>query len=114
VSAYLKSQGVLMTATDEWTKAGVSILATESLEKIRRVLDEQPIIVEHRFFRSSSSPSRLIFDEYEDFFDYVKSQARAGDHFLIWAYSELCRNDNSVAHGKYPDGLGRVPLGGAY
>jgi hypothetical protein len=56
----------------------------------------------------------LIFDEYEDFLDHLKSGAKPGDHILIWEYSDLCRNDNNLADGKYPDDVGRTPRGGAY
>jgi hypothetical protein len=99
---------------DDWSKAGASILAPELLAKVRSVLEQQPIIVEHRLYRASSPPLRLIFDEYEDFLKHLESRARPGDHLLIWRYADLCRDDNWLADGKYPDDAGNVPRGGAY
>jgi hypothetical protein len=39
---------------------------------------------------------------------------RPGDSLWLWRFDELCRDDNSLAHGKVPDERGRVPKGGAY
>ena len=103
-----------MTSTDDWSKAGVNILAPELLTKVRNILEQEPIILEHRFYKGSSAPLRLIFDEYEDFLNHLESRARPGDRFLIWGYSKLCRDDNYLADGKYPDDLGQTPRGGAY
>jgi hypothetical protein len=103
-----------MTATDDWSTTGVNILEPEVLVRVRSLLEQQAIILEHRLYRASSAPLRLIFDDYEDFLTHVKSSARPGDHFLIWGYSDLCRNDNKLVDGKYPDGAGRTPRGGAY
>jgi hypothetical protein len=103
-----------MAATDDWSKTGANILGSELLAKVQSILEEQPIIVEHRLYRASSAPLRLIFDECEDFLEHLRSHARPGDHVLIWGYSDLCRNDNKLADGKYPDDEDRTPRGGAY
>jgi hypothetical protein len=55
-----------------------------------------------------------VFDDYEILTSYIKSNARPGDNFFAWDYSELCRDDNHVAFGKIPDAVGRMPQGGAY
>lgn len=96
-----------MSATD-------NILKPELLARIRSVLEQQPIILEHRLYRASSAPLRLIFEEYEDFLNHLKSQARHGDHILVWGYSDLCRDDNMLVNGKYPDDAGQIPSGGAF
>jgi hypothetical protein len=103
-----------MTEKDDWSKAGVNILAPELLAKVRNILEQEPIILEHRLYRRGSAPLRLIFDEYEDFLDHLKSNARPGDRVLIWGFSNLCRDDNHLVDGKYPDESGRTPRGGAY
>jgi hypothetical protein len=103
-----------MSASDDWSKTGANILGAELLAKVRSALEQQPIILEHRLYRTSSAPFRLIFDEYEDFLAHLKSRANPGDHLLIWAYSDLCRNDNQLVDGKYPDDAGRTPRGGGY
>jgi hypothetical protein len=41
-------------------------------------------------------------------------RAKPGDHLLIWGFGDLCKNDNRLADGKYPDEAGRTPRGGAY
>jgi hypothetical protein len=103
-----------MSAADDWSNTGTNILAPELLTRIRSVLEQQPIILEHRLYRASSAPLRLIFDAYEDFLAHLKSRANPGDHLLIWGYSDLCRNGNQLVDGKYPDDKGRTPRGGAY
>jgi hypothetical protein len=103
-----------MVAPGDWLKAGSNILAPELLTKIRDILEQEPIILEHRLYRASSAPLRLIFDEYKDFLAHLESRARLGDHLLIWGYSSLCRNDNILVDAKYPDDAGRTPRGGAY
>jgi uncharacterized SAM-dependent methyltransferase len=104
----------LMTATDDWSNSGANILAPELLTEIRNLLERQPVILEHRLYRGSSAPLRLIFDEYEDFLNHLKSHARPDDRVLIWGYSDLCRDDNELVDAKYPDPMGRTPRGGAY
>jgi hypothetical protein len=103
-----------MSEADNWSTAGANILAPELLDRVRNIVEQQPIIVEHLLYRGSSAPLRLIFEEYEDFLVHLKSRAKPGDRFLIWGFGDLCRNDNWLADGKYPDEAGRTPRGGAY
>ena len=100
---------------DEWAPDGRKILSAENLERIRRTLEEEgPIIVEHWFYRGSRSPGRLIFDDLDEFVGYVESHARSGDAFHVWSFASVCRDENVIASGKYPDEGGRVPKKGAY
>lgn len=103
-----------MSEVENWSTTGANILAPQLLDRVRAILEQQPIIVEHGLYRGASAPLRLIFEEYEDFLDYLKSRAKPGDRFLIWGFGDLCRNDNWLANGKYPDEVGRTPRGGAY
>jgi hypothetical protein len=103
-----------MSEADRWSMAGANILAPDLLDRIRDIVKQQPIIVEHRLYRGGSAPIRLIFDEYEDFLNHLKSRAKLGDRFLVWGFGDLCRNDNWLADGKYPDEAGRTPRGGVY
>jgi hypothetical protein len=57
-----------MSEADNWSTAGVNILAPDLLDRIRNIVEQQPVIVEHLLYRGSSAPLRLIFDEYEGFF----------------------------------------------
>src|ERR1043165_8378181 len=103
-----------MTTADEWSDWGANILAPDMLDRIKTILEEQPIVIEHRLYRGSSAPLRLVFDDYEHFVDHLKSRARPGDRILVWGYDDLCRDNNWLADGKYPDDRGRTPRGGAY
>ena len=101
--------------TDNWTPNGQKILSPENLAIIRKTLENDgPIIVEHWFYRGSRSPSRLVFDDFDAFVDYVQTESAIGDAFHVWSYASLCRDENEIAAGKFPDGDGRVPTKGAY
>jgi hypothetical protein len=100
---------------DEWVSDGHKILSAENLERIRKTLeDEGPIIVEHRFYRGSRLPDRLIFDDLDDFTRYVQTHARSGDAFHVWSFASVCKDENVIASGKYPDEDGCVPKKGTY
>lgn len=100
---------------DEWTPDGPKILSDENLEIIRKTLEnEGPIIVEHWFYRGSRSPDRFVFEELDDFVEYVHSKARPGDAFHVWSFYLICTDEKVIAHGKHPDRDGRVPKKGAY
>jgi hypothetical protein len=98
----------------EWTGDGANIMASEHLEALKRVLQESFVIVEHRFFYGSRAPHVAVFDDYDRLETYLRESARPGDAIWCWRYDELCRDDNSLIHGKVPDAEGRTPRGGAY
>ena len=99
---------------DGWNKDGRSIMSSEQLKRISEELERCPIILEHKHYRRSSAPSRIIFDDNENFLEYLAEKAYPGDAFGVWSYGKFCRDDNSLADGKYPDEAGRVPKRGAY
>ena len=100
---------------DEWTTDGAKITSPENLANIKAVLeDEAPIIVEHWFYRGSSAPDRVIFDDFEDFVDYLNEKASAGDMVNVWNFGRACTQKNVLAYGKCPDDEDRVPKKGAY
>ncbi len=97
----------LFSEKDEWTTDGRNITSPESLAQIRRVLeDEAPIIVEHRFYRGASAPVRMIFDDFEDFAEYLNTQGSAGDSIWIWNFGTSCTDENVFVQGKCPDDNG--------
>jgi hypothetical protein len=99
----------------EWSREGHNILSPERLAAIRHVLENVgPVIVEHWFYYGGRSPDRLVFEDCDAFMEYLRAKARPGDALFIWEFSRVCRDDNKLANGKYPDGEGRVPKGGAY
>ncbi len=84
------------------------------MEAIRGCLERSPIIVEHWYYRMGRSAERRIFDDLEDFQDYLKERARLGDAFHVWGFSALCRDGDTLTNGKFPDADGCVPEEGAY
>jgi len=100
---------------DEWTTDGARITAPENIQAIRRVLEnEGPIVVEHRFYRGASAPNRIIFEDIDDFLEYLDKQASAGDAFRVWSFERVCTEGERLAYGKCPDDQNRVPKKGAY
>lgn len=100
---------------DEWTLEDTKITEPKNLQAIRKTLnDEGPIIVEHWFYRGSSAPDRLIFDDFDLFVQYLNTMASAGDAIHVWSFAAACKNDNKLTYGKCPDDQGRVPKKGAY
>lgn len=104
----------MINEDDDWSKDGVNISSLDILAKVQTILEQGPVILEHWFYRGSRAPSRLIFDEYEDFLNYLTSEARPGDQFLAWDYAALCKDDNTVVSAKYPDASGRTRRRGPY
>ena len=56
----------------------------------------------------------MVFDDYDTFREYLRTHAQPGDSFWFWSYDDVCRDDNPLAHAKFPDSDGTVPAGGAY
>ncbi|WP_444997965.1 hypothetical protein [Aliikangiella sp. IMCC44359] len=99
----------------EWVSNGAQITSEENLSKIERVLESiGSIIVEHWHFYGSRAPDREIFDDYEDFIEYLNENAVAGDAVHIWSMHEVCTDGNELIYGKCPNDEGLTPKGGAY
>jgi hypothetical protein len=99
---------------DGWTTDGEKINDPERLAAIRTAIEERgPIIVEWRHYRGSASPSRLVFDEFDEFEAWLAGTF-AGDAFTVWDFDSVCRDDNALTGGKLPDERGEVPRNGAY
>ncbi|MEO8840183.1 MAG: hypothetical protein ABI704_01345 [Kofleriaceae bacterium] len=97
-----------------WSMDGPNILSPEQLRKIELALEHSFVILEHRFYNGSRAPAVTVFDDFKVLDEYLRANARPGDSIWCWRYEELCRDDNSLAHGKMPDEQGRTPRGGAY
>lgn len=98
----------------EWGSEGRKINTPENRAVIRQVLEKGPIIVEHWLYCGGRCPERKVFDNFEQFEEYLNNEAKPGDAFHIWDFAALCRDDNSIANGKLPDANGHVPKRGAY
>ena len=100
---------------DDWRPDGKKILSAENLEIIQRTLeDEGPIIVEHWHYYGSRGPDRFVFDDIDDFVTYVEGHSLSGDAFHVWSFAAVCKDENEIASGKFPDEDGCVPRKGAY
>jgi hypothetical protein len=97
-----------------WSINGSSIASPECLEAIEHAFEGSSLIVEHHFYFGGRAPSASVIEDFEDFMEYLRTTVRPGDLIWCWRYNDLCRDDNSVTHGEYPDEHGLVPDGGAY
>ena len=98
-----------------WTLDGPNILSPEMIKVVEQALVRRgSIIVEHRIMNGGGNPYKLVFDDIEDLMDHLRKTAKPGDNVLVWCYDELCRDDNLVTRGKYPDADGLTPVGGSY
>jgi len=100
---------------DEWVSDSYTISTEENLAKIQNVLENiGSVIIEHWHFYGSRAPTRKVFDDMEDFEEYLKENAIAGDAIHAWNMHELCNNENELVSGKCPDQNGLIPKSGAY
>ncbi|MBV8554845.1 MAG: hypothetical protein JO116_04710 [Planctomycetaceae bacterium] len=98
---------------DRWSVHGRSHLSPSRMEAIGECLERSPIIVEHWFYRMGRAPERRIFDDFEEFQEYLKERARPGDAFHVWEFAAHCRDGDTLTNGKFPDVDGCVPEEGA-
>ena len=96
-----------------WCLSSYNITTAENIAAIRAAVEQAPIIVEHWLYCRGSAPERRIFEEFEEFDEYLRGSAQPGDAFYVWSFKE-CRDDNTVAQGKFPDSRSFVPRRGAY
>jgi hypothetical protein len=100
---------------DDWAVEGEKISAPETLGAIKTTLaQEGPILVEHKFLRGGRGPKTSAFDEYDEFIEYLTSNARAGDKITVWSLRPFMRDTAPLASGKCPAEDGAVPKGGPY
>ena len=92
---------------DDWVQGGEMIKSPEKLAKIAAVIERTVLIVEHRHYRGASAPTRLFFEEQEEFLAYLNDHARPGDAFRAWSF-DLCTKTNAVATGTVKSTLSRL------
>jgi len=97
-----------------WSTSGSKITSPESLGAIRDAIDRDVIIVEHWVFCGASSPTRMVFDDFDDFVDYIQNKSSGGDAIDIWLMHDHCKPENRFLEGKIPDEDGCIPKKGAY
>ena len=100
---------------DNWNPDGSKITEPAKLEAIRHTLENKgPILVEHWFYRGSSAPEHLVFEDFDEFKTWLDEQTYAGDAIDVWSWVETCQHERILVEGKCPDEQGLVPKGGAY
>ena len=104
---------VWIVESDEWG-SGASILAADTLERLRAALSETPLVIEHWFYRGGRGPEHLVIDDYDVLLAYLGRGWNPGDAFHVWRFDRVCRTDNELVRGKLPDDRGRVPARGPY
>jgi hypothetical protein len=102
----------LISESDDWHSDGTNVMS--QLPKIEAAIERTVLVLEHWFYRGSRAPRRTFWEEFEELKDYLAKEARPGDLFHFWEFDKVCRRDNMLAHGKFPDQKGRVPVRGAY
>ncbi len=85
-----------------------------SYQRSKAAISRTVLVLEHWFYRGSRAPRRTFWEEFEELKTYLEEEARPGDLFYLWEFDKVCRRDNMLAHGKFPDAKGRVPVRGAY
>ena len=101
--------------SDGWTVDGAKITDPQNLEAIRdSIYQRGPLILEHKFYRAARGPKYILFDEYDEFIEYLNAEPKVGDKLKAWMLCDVCSDENALAAGKYPDDQGRVPERGAY
>ena len=111
----IRSKARWRAEQDDWRSDGSKIVSFENLAAIRDVIENRGcIIVEHWLYRGASAPVRKIFDDFDEFLNYIKTQTYGGDAIDVWSMHELCTRANRIANGKVSDLDGSVPSGGSY
>jgi hypothetical protein len=100
---------------DDWSTEGSRITDVEKIEAVRSELEEKgPVIVKHWHYRGGCGQSHLVFEDIDDYLEYLKTHAQPGDAFDVWGLYGLLKGIGSLAEGKLPDDDGTVPRKGAY
>jgi hypothetical protein len=100
----------MINEDDDWQENGPSILRQELLDRAWLVLrHEGPLILQHLFYRDDRATELIVIDEYDDFLGYLEASAGPGDEIHVWSFREVCRGDNRLMAGRYPDSRGRTP-----
>ena len=106
---------IVTRGSAKWTSEGSIITSLENISKIKNILETiGSIIVEHWHFYGSRAPDRKIFDDFEDFIEYLEENAVASDAIDVWSMHDLCNEKNRLVEGKCPDKDGLIPKSGAY
>ncbi len=79
-----------------------AITHPDVLARLRLQLDEDVLVIEHRFFPNERKLHRFICETFEQLEGYLKEHAKVGDTFTFWSFFGACRRDNAIEVGKVP------------
>lgn len=107
--------GIHRYEPDGWDKKGPIFTSEENLKVLEKMLsDGRFLVAEHWHYRGARAPDRIVVEDCDDFMDYLKGNAIAGDIVEIYDLTEAWENKEIIVQGKCPDENGEVPETGAY
>ena len=88
---------------------------SETLSAVSKAFtDGKLLLLEHRHYRGSCGPDRVVLNDYDCFVNYLKTNAAAGDAIHVFDITAALEDGKQFVQGKCPDERGEVPKGGAY
>jgi hypothetical protein len=81
---------------------GALINHPDVLARLRLQLDDDVLVIEHRFFPGERARHRFICDDFVELERYLKEHGKPGDSFSIWSFFANCRSDNAIESGRVP------------
>ena len=100
---------------DNWGKSGDIFSTDKNLEILKgKVETGSFLVVEHWHYRGSRCPDRFVIEDFENFVDYLKENAIAGDIIEVFDLSDAWLKKEVFLSGKCPDESGEIPEKGAY
>ena len=101
---------------DEWHSEGPFLTSPETLKELESLLEQgRTLIAKHWHYRGAREPNRVVVQYIDDFLEYLKQNAIAGDIIDVFDITELWEQaDEPVLSAKCPDERGQVPRRGAY
>ncbi len=115
-SLTLREQPALIGDPTRWVNGNCdeSFYNPTVLGAVRAILNDGPLILEHRILSGGSAPYRLVLESEDELIKYIHEETKPGDELRCWDFDDVCRDDKVVAEGKIPDADGRVIRGGPY
>jgi hypothetical protein len=92
----------MTTTRDSFTIEHGKIIDPTVLARLRLHLDEDALVIEHRFFPSERTRHRFICDDFAELERYLREHSKPGDSFYFWSFLANCRTDNTLERGKVP------------
>ena len=111
----LKFSNIHRFEPDNWVKNGDIFSTEKNLNVLKDTIENGAfLIVEHWHYRGASAPGRFVLEDFEDFVDYLKENAIAGDIIDVFDLTEAWSSKEIFLSGKCPDETGEIPEKGAY